>query len=99
MARAELEAINQTGLLRGGRPGETFFTTDYYAEVSQAVQKLSLPTPPEIGVEFQILNRPVINGPKIVEPIPGVTTGGGIEYWTSDPVRVIVRKTWELLMK
>ncbi len=29
MLLAELEAVQSTGLLRGGRAGETFFTKDY----------------------------------------------------------------------
>jgi hypothetical protein len=92
----ELKAIRKNDLLRGGREGETFFTTDNYNTVKEAQEYLSLKTPPEIKVEFSIVNSPTIIGPAIVKPKFG-QPGGGIEYSTFDPVRVIIRSVQTLI--
>ena len=70
-SRAELEAIQETGYLRGGRLGETYFTTDNYSSALRAQEKLSLKNTPEIKVTFSILNSPTIFGPRSVFPDNG----------------------------
>jgi len=87
MSEAELEAVRETGLLRGGRPGRTYFTTNKYRTVSSATEKLSLPDPAELRVDFKIKNAPNISGPEEVSGKFG-RTGGGIQYYTDDPVQV-----------
>ena len=64
----ELEAIQETGLLRGGRPGKTCFSTDTYETSKEATSRLSLKVPPEYRVELEILNHPSIQGPQRVQP-------------------------------
>jgi hypothetical protein len=96
MVKAELDAIYDTGFLRGGNSGPTYFTTDVYVSASQAQQQLSLTTIPQIGVEFQIVNAPSITGPTVVEAIPGLTSGGGTQYWSFDRIQTIIKSIWNL---
>ena len=98
MTKAELDAIRESsGYLRGGNPGPTFFTEQSYGTVSGAQQALSLKTPPQIGVQFQIVNNPAISGTTVVEKIPSLTSGGGTQLWSFDKVQVIITKVWELI--
>ena len=88
MTEGELQAIRETGLLRGGRVGETFFTKDIYRSALKAQQRLALPSKPTLRVEFQILNNPALlrNGTKVHGAFG--MPGGGSEFMTMDPVRV-----------
>jgi RHS repeat-associated protein len=88
MTEGELKVIQQKGLLRGGRAGETFFTKDLYKSATSAQNRLALPSAPTIRVEFQILNNPTLlrNGTKVL-PANGMM-GKGAEFMTVDPVRV-----------
>ena len=88
VSQAEIQAIKDTGLLRGGRPGETFFTKDVYKSGAHAQERLSLPTTPTHRIEFNITNNPTMlrNGTK-VDPV-GSLPGKGSEFMTTDPVRV-----------
>jgi hypothetical protein len=95
VGEGEIAAIQQTGLLRGGRPGRTYFTIDHYFKGSHAINRLSLEHIPEYRVDFEILNQPSIKGPERVAPlIPPFKAvfreGWGIQYRTWDPVRVRV---------
>jgi RHS repeat-associated protein len=56
VGEGEIAAIQQTGLLRGGRPGETYFTIDRYVSKNSAMQRLALKHGPEYRVEFEIIN-------------------------------------------
>jgi len=87
MSRSELEVVQETGLLRGGRPGDTYFTTNKFRTIRSAEDKLALPRPPEVRLDFEIINQPRIYGPRKVAPAFG-KPGGGVEYWSPDPVRV-----------
>jgi hypothetical protein len=89
MSKAELRAVQETGKLRGGRPGETYFTANRYRTVRSAMRYLSLPNPPEVRLDFKILNQPRIYGPRVAEPKYG-QPGGGTELWTDDEA-VLVR--------
>ena len=88
MTQAELQAVQKTGLLRGGRSGETFLTRDVFKSGLKAQQRLALPTKPTLRVEFEILNNPTLlrNGTK-VHPAFGMS-GRGAEFMTTSPVRV-----------
>jgi RHS repeat-associated protein len=88
MSEAELEAVQSTGLLRGGRAGETFFTKDLFKSAASAQNRLALPSSPALRVEFQILNNPTLlrNGTKVL-PANGMM-GRGAEFMTLDPVKV-----------
>jgi len=101
VSEGELRAIDETGLLRGGREGDTFFTTSKYRIAENAQSKLALPSKPEYRVDFRMTNSPRINGPRVVEPkftnYKGYPNkGGGIEYWTPDKVRVKVYRVTKL---
>ncbi len=98
MVEAELRAVHNTGYLRGKTPGNTFFTKDIFETVGGATSRLSLKNPPDVGVAFRIINQPRIFGPSIVDSwVNPSRLGLGTQYWTSDPVRVTIISTWDLL--
>ena len=88
ITEGEKEAIKETEMLRGGNPGETYFTKDIYKSSSRAQDRLSLPTTPKLRVEFEILNNPKLslNGSKVLPDFK--MSGKGAEFMTTDPVRV-----------
>lgn len=88
VTEGEIKAIQDTGMLRGGNPGETFFTKDVFKTSTKAQQRLSLPRAPTHRVEFDIINNPSLlrNGTK-VQPDFG-QLGKGSEFLTTDQVRV-----------
>jgi hypothetical protein len=90
MVEGELIATRETGLLRGGRPGESYFTLDLYKSAIKVQQRLALPTAPTLRVEFEILSNPVMlrNGLKVY-PAYGMP-GKGAEFMTTDPVKINV---------
>jgi hypothetical protein len=93
VGKEEIATIEQTGLLRGGRPGETYFTIDHYASRSRAAHRLSLKHIPDYAVDFEILNSPSVIGPERIAPkwyTTGFREGWGIQYRTWDPVQVRV---------
>ena len=88
LSEAEVTAINETGLLRGGKPGANYFTTDLYKNSTTAQKRLSLPNTPTRRVELEILNSPKmeLNGTKVT-PANG-QPGKGMEFMTNEPVKV-----------
>jgi hypothetical protein len=88
VTEAEIQAIKNSGMLRSGRPGETFFTKDVYKSGAHAQERLSLPTTPTHRIEFNVTNNPTMlrNGTK-VDPV-GSLPGKGSEFMSTDPVRV-----------
>jgi hypothetical protein len=89
MTQGEVNAIKESkGYLRGGNPGETFFTKDLYKSAFKAEQRLSLGTTPTHRVEFEILNNPLLSRTgQRVAAIPG-RTGGGNEFSSLGLIRV-----------
>ena len=87
MSEAELDAVKDTGMLRGGREGTTFFTDSYYKNSNTAKSRLSLPEKPKYIMEFEIEGNPEIYGGTRVKPAFG-ELGGGREYFTDDVVKV-----------
>ncbi len=90
ISEGELQAIQETGLLRGGRPGKTYFTTDKF-EAGEALSRLALKEAPMYRIEFEISSQVRIYGPQRIRPWfwprdPGFRAGWGIEYWSPDPV-------------
>lgn len=88
MTQGEKNAIKETGMLRGGSAGETYFTKDVYKTAVDAQKRLALPSTPTFRVEFELKNAPSLlrNGTKVA-PSYGMT-GGGSEFMTMDPVHV-----------
>lgn len=87
MSEGELEAVKETGKLRGGREGTTYFTDSYFKNATRAKSRLSLPQKPTYNLEFEIKNSPKISGGTKVKPAYG-EIGGGREYFTDDIVNV-----------
>ena len=93
VGEGEIAAIQQTGLLRGGRPGRTYITTSRFETSEHALSRLALRYPPGYRIEFKIVNQLHLHGPQRVRPWfwprdPGFRAGWGIEYWTEDLVQV-----------
>ncbi|ASV12352.1 RHS repeat domain-containing protein [Leptospira santarosai] len=88
VTEGEVKAIKDTGMLRGGSPGKTYFTKDLYKSGEKAQERLSLKDQPTHRVEFEALNNPKLklNGTK-VESFNG-QPGKGSEFMTTDPVKV-----------
>jgi len=88
VSEGEIKAIQETGMLRGGNPGETFFTKDLFKTSTKAQQRLSLQGAPTHRIEFDVINNPTMqrNGTK-VDSLFG-QPGKGAEFMTIDPVRV-----------
>lgn len=91
MSRAEAKAVKDTGKLRGGNPGDTFFTDQRFRtgdRGARAQDRLSLPQRPEVQVEFRITNNPSLqrNATRVTPANGG--RGGGREFMTTDPVQV-----------
>ncbi|WP_279578145.1 RHS repeat domain-containing protein [Leptospira noguchii] len=88
VTKGEVQAIKDTGMLRGGREGETYFTKDLYKSGSKAQERLSLKDQPTHRVEFEVKGSPGYEkyGSK-VKPDYG-QPGKGSEFMTTDPVKV-----------
>ncbi len=90
MSRAEAEAVARTGMLRGGRPGRTYWTDERYESSREAKRSLALKQRPQVRMEFRITNEPklILAGARV--RATGDEPGGGIEYVTLDAVEVEV---------
>ncbi|MSP13295.1 MAG: hypothetical protein EXR62_10110 [Chloroflexi bacterium] len=93
VSEGELNSIKETSLLRGGRPGNTYFTADRFSDSGEAMSRLALPTRTQFRVDFEIANAPAIQGPSRVQPWmkpfrPGFRQGLSMEYWSKDPIKV-----------
>ena len=88
MTEGEITAIRNTGKLRGGNPGETFFTKDLYKSGTKAQERLALPTKPTHRVEFEISNNPKLqlNGTKVKSDFG--QPGKGSEFMSTSPIEV-----------
>jgi hypothetical protein len=95
MSASEVQAVQETGYLRGGRTGQTFFTNTPYYSSGAAQSQLSLPTSPNYMMQFRISNNPSIFGPQTVGSMYGYK-GGGVEYYSFDTVRVVIESIWKL---
>jgi hypothetical protein len=87
MTEPEVNAVRQTGHLRGGSSGDTYFTDSYFRSASNAQNRLSLQHRPTHIMEFEIVNNPRIMGGNTVMPAHG-GVGGGREFYALDPVEV-----------
>ena len=81
MSWAELENTVETGLIRGGRPGDNFVTDSANGDAFRAVERLALDHIPEVRVELEVplgvFPDPTRVAPKYGQP------GGGMERFTS----------------
>lgn len=87
MSRAELEATESTGLLRGGRGGTHYVTDSVGTDSALGAQdRLALPNTPEVKVTLE-LDRSAVSGASQVEPKFG-QAGGGTERTATGNVSV-----------
>ena len=99
MSRAELDATNKTGLLRGGRAGTHYVSDTVNSTAGRAQQRLALPTQPEIRVTLEV-KRGTFSAPSTVAPyrLPNGTilNGGGTERTAVGDVPVRILRVDEL---
>lgn len=89
VTNTELEATRNTGLLRGGREGENFFTNSVPSDAKRAHQRLGLDGPlRDVRIEFRIKNDVEITGPRVAKPGQSGTPGGGREFSTNEPTKI-----------
>jgi RHS repeat-associated protein len=90
MSKAELEAVQKTNLLRGGRAGETYFTDQRMRSVNTTMDRLALKDKPDVQVEFKVINSPNMqrNGTRVAPANGG--RGGGREFMSPEPVQIEV---------
>ena len=85
VSRAELEATQGTGLLRGGRPGRNFFTNNASLDAKRAQQRLGLDGPlRDFRIRFSVADDLKVSGPGRVPGGQSGTPGGGREFFTDD---------------
>jgi len=84
VSNAELKATQQTGLLRGGRQGENFFTNSASLDAKRAQQRLGLDGPlRDARIRFKVTNDVNVTGPRPAAPGRTGTAGGGREFSTT----------------
>ena len=77
MSRAELQATQATGLIRGGREGTHYVSDNVNSNALRARQRLALPQTPEVRVTLEV-PRGAFSPPKLVDPLYDMP-GGGME--------------------
>ena len=89
MSKAELEATQKSGLLRGGRDGTHYVTDAANADPLRARQRLALPQTSEVRVTMEVPKN-ALSAPSRVEPAFNMP-GGGMERTATGnvPVRII----------
>ena len=99
MSRAELDATNKTGLLRGGRAGTHYVSDAVNSNAGRAQQRLALPRPPEVRATIEV-KRGTFSAPATVAPyrLPNGTIlhGGGTERTAVGEVPVRILRVDEL---
>lgn len=89
MSRAELAAIESSGLLRGGRSGTHYVSNAVNSNAGRAQQRLALPQTPEVRVSLEVPSGR-FSPPSRVQPNFNMP-GGGMERTASGkvPARVL----------
>jgi RHS repeat-associated protein len=89
MSRAELEATQSTGLMRGGRDGTHYVTDAANSSAQRARLRTALPQTPEVRVTLEVPGG-VFSTPSRVQPAFGMP-GGGMERTANGqiPVRIL----------
>lgn len=75
MSRAELEATQRTGLVRGGRPGTHYVSDNVNTSALRARQRLALPQTPELQVYMRVPQN-VFSSPTRIPPRFQMPGGG-----------------------
>jgi hypothetical protein len=90
MSRAELEATESTGLLRGGREGTNYVTNAANSEAQRARLRLALPQTPEVRVTLEVPAE-TFSAPTRVKPLFNMP-GGGMERTATGQIPVKILK-------
>jgi hypothetical protein len=90
MTRAELDATQATGLVRGGRDGTHYVTDAANSSAQRARMRSALPQTPEVRVTMEV-PAGTFSPPTRVEPNFGMP-GGGMERTATGPVPTRVIK-------
>ena len=99
VSNAELKETQQTGLLRGGREGENFFTNSASLDAKRAQQRLGLDGPlRDSRIQFRIKNDVEVTGPRSAAPGQTGTAGGGREFSTNGKTEIEILRV-DLLRK
>ncbi|MCS0500487.1 RHS repeat-associated core domain-containing protein [Protaetiibacter mangrovi] len=93
MSRAELEATQSSGLVRGGRDGSHFVTDSANSSAQRARLRLALPQTPEVRVRMEV-PQGAFGRPRFVRPDFGMP-GGGMERTATGPVPCKILCVWE----
>jgi RHS repeat-associated protein len=89
MSAAELSATRRSGLIRGGREGPAFFTSEtVLRSASAAADRYSLPQNPQLVVGFRFVGETPPYATGIVRPDDLGHHGGGVEHMTEQPAPV-----------
>jgi RHS repeat-associated protein len=88
MSRAELQATNETKLIRGGREGTHFVSDSVNSDALRARQRLALYKTPEVRATLEV-KKGVFSKPRIVKPANKMP-GGGTERTATGKVKVKV---------
>jgi len=86
MSKAELNATQETGLLRGGRDGTHYVTDSANSNALRARQRSALPQTPEVKVTFEV-PQGSFSEPSKVDPAFNMP-GGGMERTASGNIPV-----------
>ena len=90
---AELQATQETGLLRGGRSGTNFFTDSASLDAKRAQQRLGLDgSLRDARIRFTIEDDVNIVGPAAAAPGTLGTAGGGREFYTTARTQIRILK-------
>ena len=90
VSNAELKATQQSGLLRGGRESENFFTNNVSLNAKRAQQRLGLGGPlRDARIRFRIKNNVEVTGPRPAAAGRTGTAGGGREFSTSGRIEIL----------
>ncbi|MFH2124594.1 MAG: RHS repeat-associated core domain-containing protein, partial [Pseudomonadota bacterium] len=93
VSNTELKTTQQTGLLRGGREGENFFTNSASLDAKRAQQRLGLDGPlRDARIQFSIKNDVEVAGPRTAAPGQTGTAGGGREFSTSGRTEIKIHR-------
>ena len=90
MSEEEARVVEREGLLRGGRPGQTYWTDELYETAAEAKSLLALNDPPEVRLAFTIKNEPALERDGTEVDAHQGERGGGTEWMTTDKVEVEV---------
>ncbi len=94
MSRAELKAMQETGLVRGGRPGTHYASDSVNSSAGRAQQRLALPNKPEVKITIEV-SKGKFSSPARVEPNYNMP-GGGMERTATGKIPVLIKRVEEL---